>query len=482
MKKEFVDSVDAMTSKPVGHLILKNAVPTIITMMVTAFYNTADTFFVSQLGTSASGAVGIIFTLMSLIQAVGFMIGMGSGAITSRALGSGDLKKAGTYCSTAMFSAFLFGCVFAVLGMIFNEKLVKLLGATETILPYAKDYAKYIVLASPFMMSSFVMNNQLRFQGRAAFSMIGMVTGGLLNCVLDPLFIFVFDLGISGAAVATFFSQIVSFAILLSMFIFKKSAAEFSFKNISRSAGTYGDIITTGLPSLFRQGTASVSGIVMNLSAAKYGALLFSGGMFAFSGGFDFSAFPQELSADAAVAGMSIANRIFMMLLAVAIGLGQGFQPVVGINLGAKKYSRVKEAVSFLLKTTSVIMIFLGITVFLSAEKIAAAFRDDSLVVAIASTAMRAQAVVLPFHSLIFGTNMLLQVAGVKKTATVLSSMRQGIVFFPCIFILPELFELAGICGILGVQLTPAVSDLVSALVALPFLLKFLNSLKEENA
>lgn len=467
------DTVHEMTTEPVGRLIIRFAVPTIVTMMVTAIYNTADTFFVSQIGTSASGAVGVIFSLMTMIQAGGFMIGMGSGSITSRALGSGDTKKASQYCSTALVFAFTLGLCCTIAGTIFNEQLIRSLGATDTILPYAQSYGRYILLACPFMMSAFVMNNQLRFQGKAFFSMIGMVSGGLLNLLLDPLFIFVFKMGISGAAIATLISQFTSFCILSSMFIFKKSAVEFHFASIARKVSVYTDIITTGLPSLFRQGMSSVSAIFMNIGAAKYGALLT---------GFTLSAgtiMTSAQTADAAVAAMSISNRICMLLMSVAIGLGQGFQPVCGMNLGAKKYDRVRQAVSFLVKVTSVVMLILGGIVFATAPSIARSFRDDPAVIYVAVTALRFSCCVLPFHSLIFGTNMLLQVAGVKVKATILSSMRQGIVFVPVILLMPVLTQWAGAGGILGIQLTPAISDLISALVALPFMLGFLKNLEK---
>lgn len=211
MTSRSFNTVELMLSRPVGSLIIKNAIPTIITMMVSAIYNTADTFFVSQLGTSASGAVGVIFSLMTMIQAGGFMIGMGAGSITSRALGSGNRQKAQTFVSTAIVCVFSLGLIFSILGTIFNKPLVRLLGATDTIFPFALDYARFIIFGCPFMMSAFAMNNLLRFQGKAAFSMIGMVTGGILNMLLDPLFIFVFKMGISGAAIATLISQITSF-------------------------------------------------------------------------------------------------------------------------------------------------------------------------------------------------------------------------------------------------------------------------------
>lgn len=462
------NTVEIMTQEAVGPLIIKNAIPTIITMMVTAIYNTADTFFVSKLGTSASGAVGIIFSLMTMIQAGGFMIGMGAGSITSRALGGGNLKKASTVVSCAIVFAFCLGLIFSVLGIVFNNALVRSLGATPTILPYALDYSHYIILACPFMMTAFVMNNLLRFQGKAAFSMIGMVSGGLLNMFLDPLFIFTLNLGISGAAIATLISQVVSFSILLSVFLLKKSPVEFNLKHLSKKVSVYIDIVTTGLPSFFRQGMASVSAIFMNIGAARYGAMMFFAGM------------SSAQTADAAVAGMSISNRICMLLMAVAIGLGQGFQPVCGINLGAKKYDRVRQSVSFFVKTTTIAMFVLGATVFVFAQEISAIFRDDIAVIKVSSTALRYSACILPFHSIIFGTNMLLQVAGVKISATILSSLRQGIVFVPLIILLPHLLSFFGAPPIFGIMATPALSDLISALIALPFMTGFLQKLGKE--
>lgn len=458
-------SLEHMLTEPVGSLILKNAIPTIITMMVTAIYNTADTFFVSKLGTSASGAVGVIFSLMFLMQACAFTIGMGSGSITSRALGAQDFKKAHMFCSTAIFTAFFIGVLFTIFGNIFRESLVVHLGSTPTILPYALDYSRYILFGAPFIITSFAMNNLLRFQGRAAVSMIGMISGGILNMFLDPLFIFVFDLGISGAAIATLISQIVSFSILLSMFIRKKSLAELSPVHVSKKIRTYTDIITSGLPSFFRQGMGALSGIFLNKQAAKYGAITVS------------LAATSLLAADSAVAGMAITNRVDKLLLSIAIGLGQGFQPVCGINYGAGKIGRVKEAYAFLVKLSGMIMTIAGILVFIFAPEIVRAFRDDEAVVAVGALALRLQACVMPFHSLIFGTNMLLQTAGEKKSATFLSSMRQGLFFIPCIFVLPHIVQFFGAEPILGIQMTQMLCDLLAAICAIPFTVRFFKKL-----
>ena len=295
--------------------------------------------------------------------------------------------------------------------------------------------------------------------------MIGMVSGGILNMILDPLFIFGLDLGISGAAIATIISQIISFSILLSMFFFNPRVVRFNPKAVARKFSVYFDIITTGLPSLFRQGTTSISTIFMNLGAAKYGAMM---------AGFDLS--PAQ-TADAAVAGMSISNRICLLLMAVAIGFGQGFQPVCGINLGAKKYDRVKEAVAFLIKGTALAMAVLGAFVFAFAPRIAASFRDDPAVIKVASSALRMSCCVLPFHSLLFGSTMLLQTAGEKLSATILSSLRQGLVFVPLILLMPHLVVFFGLEPVAGIMATPALSDLISAFITLPFLITYLKKL-----
>ena len=438
-----------MTTTPVGPLILKMAIPTIISMMVSAIYNMADTFFVSQLGTSASGAVGIIFSLMALIQAFGFTIGMGSGSLMSRALGARDNDRANTFSSTAIFTAIFTGIAIAITGIIFQDWITKRLGATPTILPYAKAYGKYIFLAAPFMVSSFVMNNQLRFQGKASLSMVGLTTGAILNIFLDPLFIFVFKLGISGAAIATMCSQVVSFSILLSMFVRHKATTALSVRFVSHKFSTYKNIIRNGLPSLFRQGMGCIAAICLNVAAGKYG--------------------------DAAVAGMSITTRVFMLLMSVAIGLGQGFQPVCAMNYGAKLYTRVRQAYRFLQRITGSVMFLFEIIVFIFAPEILRAFRDDPAVISAGTLAMRLQAIPLFLHSVIFSTNMLLQTTGKARSATFLSTLRQGLYFIPLILILPHFM------GLKGVQSAQAISDLLTSLTSVPFAVYFFKHIGEDD-
>ena len=306
-----------MTETPIPKLILSLAAPTILSMLITSIYNLADTFFVGQISTSASGAVGVVSSLMAIIQALGFMLGHGAGSIISRSLGSQNTQAANRFASTSFFTALAFGLILAVLGLATLPSFMMLLGSTETILPHACAYARPILMAAPLMMSSLVMNNILRYEGKANFAMIGLVTGGVLNIVLDPVFIFGFGMGTAGAGLATALSQSISFCILLSMFLRGKTVSQFRISAVTRSPAEFGTILMTGLPSFGRQGLNSIGGMLLNIAARSYG--------------------------DAAVAGMSIVSRIFMFIISVAIGTGQGFQPVAGFNYGARKYRRVEK-------------------------------------------------------------------------------------------------------------------------------------------
>lgn len=435
-----------MTETPIPRLVISLAIPTIFSMLISAVYNMADTFFVAKLGTSAAGAVGIVFAIMAIIQSIGFTLGMGSGSLVSRALGRQDKPAADAFASTAFFMAAAAGILLAVSGLVFNAPLMRLLGATPTILPFASAYARYIFFGAATMCCSFVMNNILRAEGKAVLSMVGLGLGGLLNIALDPIFIFVLRWGISGAAIATLLSQCVSFGILLFCFLSGRSITRLSFRHISWHWTTQLDIIKTGLPSFCRQSLASVATVALNVNAAVYG--------------------------DAAVAAMSIVGRIFFLLLSVLLGFGQGFQPVVGYNYGAKRYERVKEAYFFCLKTGTVGLLLGGSVAFLFAPEIIAFFRNDEAVVAIGAFAFRAQCLVLPLQPLVVITNMLFQSLGKSASATFLSLCRQGIFFLPLIVILPHFFQLT------GVQITQTCADILSAGCCLPFVFLFFRELK----
>ncbi len=439
-----------MTETPVPKLIVSLAIPTIISMLVSSIYNMADTFFVSKLGTSAAGAVGIVFSLMAVIQAIGFGLGMGSGSNISRLLGQQKNSDADTIASSGFFAALLFGSFLTLFGVLFLNELMRNLGATETILPYAKDYAKYILFGAPIMCTSFVMNNILRSEGKAALAMVGLTFGGVLNMILDPIFIFTFNLGISGAAIATLFSQCISFSILISWFLRKKSTTRLHIKNVSKKISTYLLIVKTGLPSLSRQSLASIATITLNVSASAFG--------------------------DSAVAAMSIVGRIFMFTMSALIGLGQGFQPVIGYNYGAKKYDRVKEAIFFTTKLGTVIMTAFGVFGFFFAQDIMEFFRKEDLaVVAIGTLAIKMQCLALPTHPTLTISNMALQVVGKSWQGTFLASARQGIFFLPLIIILSQSF------GIFGIQIAQPISDLLTALISIPFMVIFFKEMDREK-
>lgn len=314
-------------------MISKLAVPTIISMLVTSIYNMADTFFVSQLGTSASGAVGIIFSAMAIIQALSFMIGIGSGNYIARLIGAGNRELAEKLASIGFFTGFGMGLVITVLGTANIHALVMMLGSTVTIAPYAEAYASYILLAAPFMMTSFIMNNILRFQGKALFAMVGITTGGILNIVLDPVFIFGMDMGTAGAALATGISQFVSFCILLAMCNLRRDCISIDIRKFRPTLKLYGQILYGGVASLGRQGIASVATIIMNIMAQPYG--------------------------DAAIAAMSIVNRFMMFVGSAMIGFGQGFQPVCSYCFGAGMYRRVKRPVCSALRSAQLFFLYL---------------------------------------------------------------------------------------------------------------------------
>ena len=440
-----------MTETPIPKLILSLAAPTILSMLITSIYNLADTFFVGQISTSASGAVGVVSSLMAIIQALGFMLGHGAGSIISRSLGSQNTKAATRFASTSFFTALTFGLILAAVGLTTLPHFMMLLGSTQTILPHACAYARPILIAAPLMMSSLVMNNILRYEGKASFAMIGLVTGGVLNMVLDPVFIFGFGLGTAGAGIATALSQSISFCILLSMFLRGKTVSQFQLSAVTRSPAEFGTILMTGLPSFGRQGLNSIGGMLLNIAARSYG--------------------------DAAVAGMSIVSRIFMFIISVAIGTGQGFQPVAGFNYGARKYRRVEKACVFTICASFCFLSVIVAACWFNAEALIKLFRDDPEVTAIALPAFRYQCFACFLQPVIVAGNMLFQSIGKSGRATFLACCRQGVFFIPLILTLPRMF------GLLGIEICQPIADVLTFVVTVPLLFPFLHQLvKMEEA
>lgn len=440
-----------MIDTPVEKLIPRLAVPTIISMLVTSIYNMADTFFVSQIGTSASGAVGIMFSAMAMIQAIGFTLGMGSGNNISRSLGNRDEERAGMFAATAFYTAGIFGIVIMIFGTMFSRQMVFFLGATETIAPYAQDYARYILIAAPFMMTSFVMNNILRAQGSAVFAMIGITTGGILNMILDPILIFGFNMGISGAAIATMMSQMISFCILLYQCNSHEDCIRIQLSKFRPNFRIYGEILHAGLPSFCRQGLASVAAVVLNFAAGPYG--------------------------DAAIAAMSIVTRFMMFINSSLIGFGQGFQPVCGFNFGAKRYDRVLEAYWFCVKVAVTMLTVFGVVAFCLSRPIITAFRrEDLAVIEIGTLALRLQLMTMPFQAWVIMVNMLTQSIGYGFRASIVAVGRQGLFLIPSLVILPRIF------GLLGLQMAQPIADLLTFVLATVIVIGILKELQQLKA
>ena len=409
---------EKMTETPISKLVVTLSIPTIASMLVTNIYNLVDTAFVGRLGTSASGAVGIVFGFMSIIQAFGFMFGQGSGSIMSRALGSQDRESATVHASVGFVGSFMCGLIITLLGFLLLDDIVMFLGSTLTIAPYAKTYISFILAAAPFMCSSFTLNNLLRYEGKASLGMIGLMFGAILNMVGDPILMFGLGMGIAGAGLSTALSQIVSWGILLYMFLGGHTESKINLiKAFQAGPAVVGNIMATGFPSLLRQGLNSLTTVLLNSRCGVYG--------------------------DAAVAAMSIVSRIVFFTFSIALGVGQGFQPVSAYNYGARKYSRIREGYRF----TAILaegIIIVGVTILIVfASPLIRLMRDDPEVIEIGTRALRLQALSNLFLPPCMVTEMLYQSTGHRAGATMLSALRSGLLFIPSLLILSSVRGLA---------------------------------------
>lgn len=430
-----------MTETSVEKLILRLSVPTIISMLVTNIYNMADTFFVGKLGTSASAAIGIVFSLMTINQALGFMCGHGCGSNISRKLGNKQGDAAIKFASTGFFMSLFLGVLIMIIGIIFMEPLLRIMGSTDTIMPYAKSYGICILLSAPFMTGSCVLNNVLRYEGKAALAMVGLTLGGVLNIIGDPIFIFVLNMGTLGAGISTAVSQVISFFVLLSMFGGDRTVSRLRFSAISWDIKDILNILYTGLPSLIRQGMMSVSTMVLNYMSMPYG--------------------------DAAIAAMSIVSRVCNFIFAIALGISQGFQPVSAFNFGAKKFKRVKRAFTFCCGLSMIILGVLSVLSLIFSGHIIGLFRDDADVIGVGTFALRAQCIVLFVSPITLAASMMFQGAGENLASSIASFLRSGITFIPMVAILPRFF------GIYGIQLAQPVADVISFVVVMPLIVRF---------
>ena len=410
---------EKMTTEPVGKLLFTLSVPTIISMMVTNIYNLVDMAFVGTLGTSESGATGIVFSYMAILQAVAFMCGQGAGSIMSRKLGAKDLEEASKYSSTGFFLSFGLGLLMAVFSFLFLEPLLYLLGSTKTIAPYAGTYIFFILLAAPFFTSSLTMNNLLRYEGKAKLGTIGLMIGALINIGADMVLIFGCKLGIAGAGIATAGSQLISFCILLSMFLRGKTQTRISVKYIARDVQTVWNVVATGFPSLLRQMLNSVAAMLLNKASGVYG--------------------------DEAVAAMSIVSRVSFFPMAVAIGIGQGFQPISSFNFGAGKIGRVRKAFWSALAGAECVLFLISIPIFLFAGPIVEQMRNDPQVIELGIRALRLMCVGQLFVPLTMMVEMGFQSIGEKLLASFGSCLRSGLVFIPTLLVLKNLRGMSGV-------------------------------------
>ncbi len=438
-----------MTQTPVPKLVSSLAAPTIVSMLITSFYNMADTFFVGKINTSATAAVGVVFSLMALIQAVGFFCGHGSGNYISRKLGGKEVEDASTMAATGFFTALFAGCAIMAGGLLFLRPLACLLGSTDTILPYAMDYLRIILIGAPCMTASIVLNNQMRFQGSAVYAMVGIVAGAALNIGLDPLFIFTLDMGIAGAALATVISQFISF-LLLWVGIKKSGNLAIRWRNANYTRYYMGQIFQGGIPSLCRQGLASIGVVILNHAAGSVGN-------------------------DAAIAAMSIVSRVSMFANSALIGFGQGFQPVCGFNYGAGLYQRVREGFWFCVKYAALFLAAVSVLgIFFAPQTIALFRKDDAQVIAIGTYAMRMVWLTFPLGAWIVLCNMMLQSCGRAVPASILSSAKQGLFFVPLILLLSFAF------GLRGIQISQPIADLCTFFLAIPLGGRFLRDMDKE--
>ncbi len=445
-----INQYKKMTETSVPRLIASLSVPTILSMLVTNIYNLVDTAFVGQLGTSQSGAVGVVFGFMSIIQAIGFMFGQGAGSIMARRLGARDTETASRTASTGVICSVGLGLILSLTALPLRPAIVRFLGSTPTIEPHALNYLSWILLAAPFMTGGYTLNNLLRYEGKASLGMVGLMTGAVINIALDPLLMFVFDMGIAGAAIATAASQIVSFCILLSMFLRGRTQVTLSFGRMDPRPAVIGNIMATGLPSMLRQALNSIATILLNSAASVYG--------------------------DEAVAAMSIVSRISFFVFAMALGIGQGFQPVSAFNFGAGKYTRLRRAYWVTVVMSESVILVAAAVCFLLSGNLIGVFRSDPKVIGIGTRALRLQMATVIFLPFTMCTEMLYQSTGHRFGASFLSTARSGLFFIPALLILSRLR------GLSGIQEAQPAAYLLAVPLSAAFIIHFMRTLPRGDA
>ena len=446
-----------MTETPVWKLVITLGIPTTISMLITNIYNMADTYFVSTLGKAAGGAPGIVFSIMAILQAFGFMFGHGAGSHVSRLLGAKDEERAGKFATTSLLLATVCGVVIMTAGLLFLEPLMWFLGSNAEILPHAMDYAKYIFIAGPAMTASCVFNNVLRYEGKATLAMIGLTSGGIINMFLDYIFVMQLHMGTAGAGMATAISQYISLVILAFPFFIGKTQSKIRFRRGFISFRIVWDIVTTGFPSLIRQGLGSISTAMLNVQARLYGT--------------------------AAIAAMGYVSKTVQFIFCVGLGIGQGFQPISAFNYGAKKYSRVKRG-SYVTMLFGLLMIgTLAAVCYGFAPYIIQFFNSekDPEITRIGGEALRFNCTVLWVLPFTVVGNMMFQSIGKRIPAILLSALQNGVAFIPMIYLLPAATENLYGNGLLGLEMAQPAAYVITAAITLPVTVIFLSKLPKDG-
>lgn len=449
MDKMEKEQYESLVLAPIAPEIIRLALPSTASMMVSMIYNLVDAFFVGQLGTSAAAATGVLVSVNAAFQAFGFMLGHGAGTNVSVKLGEGDSNAANRFVSTSFFTAIFVSIPIMVGGLLFLEPLMRLLGSTDTVLPYAMEYGKYMFIAGPALAAQCVLNNVMRYEGKAFLSMFGLVSGGVLNMIGDPIFMFGMNLGITGAGLSTCLAQYASFFILLFMFLSGKTIAKLKFSAITHDLNDYALIVKNGFPSMIRNILMTFSSATLAICSSPYG--------------------------DAALAAMTIVGRIAQVLTSVLMGVCQGFQPMASFNYGARKYARVRESMIFTFKLGEALMIVFGTIAIFFAEPLVQFFRDDPAVIAVGIDALKYQCIAVMIQPLSVVVSMVFQSIRWSGLASFMSMLRSGLCYIPVLLIAPRIF------GIVGIQAAQLIADILAFIISVPLAIMFFRRVPADN-
>ena len=439
-------------TEPVGRLLWRLAVPTVIAQLVNMLYNIVDRIYIGHIpetGSMALTGVGVCLPIIMIISAFAAFVSSGGAPRASIAMGRGDYDQAQRILGGCFTLQVAISLVLTAVLLIWNRPLLLTFGASGNTIEYAAQYMGVYALGTLFVELTLGLNAFITAQGFAQVGMKTVLIGAVANILLDPLFIFVLDMGVAGAALATIISQFVSFCLLIAG-TFRGGNLRLNLKDFSPSLKYYQNIVKGGAPSLFRQGLGSFATVCLNLMAGPYG--------------------------DAAIAAMSIVTRISQFAASVVIGFGQGFQPVCGFNYGAKLFKRVQEGFWFCVKfCTSVLLVAAVCGWIFSPNLIGIFLKTDPLVIEYGLQALRLQALTFPLVGWITIANMMLQTIGKTVKASLLAMSRQFLFFVPVILTLP------GFLGILGVQLSQPIADFCSFLLAVLLSISVLREMSHEQ-